>query len=61
VLQLAPSTYYAARDRAPSACSVRDAELTVEIRRVFDDNFGVYGADKVWVHLGREGLDVGRD
>ena len=61
MLQFAPSTYYAARDRAPSARSVRDAELTVEIRRVFDDNFGVYGVDKVWRQLRREGFAVGRD
>ena len=46
VLQLAPSTYYAARARAPSARSVSDAVLEPEIRRVFDDNPRVYGADK---------------
>jgi len=61
VLQFAPSTYYASRSRAPSARSVRDAQLKVEIRRVFDDNFGVYGADKLWRQLRREGFDVGRD
>lgn len=61
MLQFAPSTYYASRSRAPSARSVRDAQLKVEIRRVFDDNFGVYGADKLWRQLRREGFDVGRD
>ena len=61
MLQFAPSAYYAARDRPLSARSVRDAELTVEIRRVFDDNFGVYGVDKLWRQLRREGFDVGRD
>ena len=55
VLQFAPSTYYAARARAPSARSVSDAVLEPEIRRVFDDNYRVYGADKVWAQLHREG------
>ena len=61
MLQFAPSTYYAARSRPPSDRSVGDAELKAEIRRVFDDHFGVYGADKLWRQLRREGFDVGRD
>jgi putative transposase len=61
VLHIAPSTYYAARSRAPSARALRDAELIVEIGRVHRANFGVYGVEKVWRQLGREGIDVGRD
>jgi len=61
VLQFAPSTYYAAKNRPPSARSVRDAELKELIQRVFDDHFGVYGAEKLWCQLRREGIDVGRD
>ena len=61
VLQVAPSTYYAARDRPPSARARRDTQLKLEIRRVYDANFGVYGARKVWRQLGREGIAVGRD
>lgn len=61
VLQFAPSTYYAAKRRPPSARSLRDAELKVEIQRVFDENFCVYGANKLWTQLRREGFDVGRD
>jgi putative transposase len=61
VLQVAPSTYYAARGRAPSTRALRDAELKREIRRVYDANFQVYGARKVWRQLGREGVAVGRD
>ena len=34
VLQVAPSTYYAASSRPPSARALRDAELKVEITRV---------------------------
>jgi putative transposase len=61
VLKIAPSSYYAAKARPPSARAVRDAQLKVEIRRVYDDNFGVYGAEKLWRQLHREGIAVGRD
>jgi putative transposase len=61
VLQFAPSTYYAAKRRPPSPRSLRDVELKVEIQRVFDENFCVYGANKLWTQLRREGFDVGRD
>ncbi len=61
MLQFAPSTYYAARDRAPSKRDLRDAELIPEIRRVSVENFGVYGQEKLWRQLNREGIDVGRD
>ena len=38
----------------------RDAELRGRIRRVWDENFGVYGVRKVWRQLGREGVSVAR-
>ncbi len=38
----------------------RDEALRPEIRRVFEDNWSVYGARKVWHQLRREGLDVAR-
>jgi putative transposase len=60
VLQVAPSTYYAAKTRRPCRRRVRDEELRVEIRRVHAENFGVYGARKVWRQLNREGIRVGR-
>ena len=47
-LQVAPSTYYAALSRPPSERQVRDGELKVEIARVHQDNFDVYGTEKVW-------------
>jgi putative transposase len=59
-LQVAPSTYYAAKKRSPSARTVRDEELKKEIQRVFDDHYGVYGARKVWRQLRREGVEVAR-
>jgi putative transposase len=42
-LKIATSTYYAAKNRALSARSVRDAELRTQISRVHTDNFSVYG------------------
>ena len=38
----------------------RDQELCQEIRRVFEENFQVYGARKIWRQLKREGVDVAR-
>jgi putative transposase len=59
-LQIAPSSYYARKTRPPSRRALRDLELRREIRRVFDSNYGVYGADKVWATLNREGTRVAR-
>jgi putative transposase len=61
VLQVAPSTYYAAISRPLSARRQRDEQLKLEIGRVHRDNFGVYGIEKVWQQLNREGTRVGRD
>jgi putative transposase len=44
----------------PCRRAVRDAELMAHIRRVFHDNYGVYGARKVWRQLNREGIAVAR-
>ena len=60
VLQVAPSSYYAAIRRPPSARQRRDAGLKEEIRRVWDEHRQVYGADKVWAQLKREGIPVAR-
>lgn len=65
VLPIAPSTYHAhaARRADPArlpARTRRDAELKGDIQRVFQDNFEVYGARKVWRQLRREGRDVAR-
>ena len=60
VLQVAPSGYYAAIGRPPSARRRRDAVLQVAIRRVWDEHRQVYGADKVWAQLRREGTPVAR-
>jgi transposase InsO family protein len=60
VLGIAPSTYYAARKRPPSARSLRDAELRPQILRVYEENLAVYGADKIWDQLNKDGVRVAR-
>jgi putative transposase len=60
-LPVAPSSYYAARRRPPSARAVSDAELGPKVLKVFNDNYRVYGARKLWRQLHREGVRVGRD
>ena len=59
-VQIAPSTYYAAKARPPSARAVRDATLVADIRVVHKANLGVYGARKVHAELNREGVPVAR-
>jgi putative transposase len=61
VLQVAPSTYYAAMPRALSARSVRDTVLAPQLNGLWSDNFGVYGPRKLWKAARRSGHDVGRD
>ncbi len=65
VLPIAPSTYHAhaARRADPGrlpARARRDAALKVAIRRVFEENFRVYGVRKVWRQLDREGIGAAR-
>ena len=59
-LQVAPSSYYAAIRRPPSARRRRDEGLKEEIRRVWDEHRQVYGAAKVWAQLKREAIPVAR-
>jgi putative transposase len=56
VLQVAPATYYAATTRPPSARQTRDDQLQAEITRIWTEHLGVYGADKGWAQLKREGF-----
>ena len=63
VLPIAPSTYYAHKAfqsdpslRSPRA--QRDKWLQKEIRRVWKENRELYGAEKVWKQLNREGIRV---
>ena len=58
VLQVAPSSYYAAKKRAPSARARRQEVLKAAIVAVFEGNYRCYGARKVWRQLRREGTVV---
>ena len=65
VLQIAPSGYrrHAALRRHPEqrcARVRRDEVLVPEIERIWNANLQVYGADKVWRQLSREGTAVAR-
>jgi transposase InsO family protein len=65
VLPIAPSTYHAhiARRTDPAKAPPRvrrDPELRRHIRRIWDENFQVYGVRKVWRQLRREGIAVAR-
>jgi transposase InsO family protein/transposase-like protein len=65
VLPIAPSTYYhhKAREADPTlrpARSQRDEQLREQIRRVWKENFQVYGVRKVWRQLNREGHTAAR-
>ena len=65
VLPIAPSTYYELKMREKDPAKApqryhRDAYLRKEIQRVWDENFYVYGAHKVWKQLNREGIPAAR-
>jgi transposase InsO family protein len=65
LLPIAPSTYYEniAKREDVDRLSVRargDIAWKIEIRRVLNENFQVYGVRKVWRQLQREGFDVAR-
>ena len=65
LLPIAPSIYYAhkAREVNPERLprrAKRDAQLKIEIRRVWEENFKVYGVRKVWRQLGREQIHTAR-
>ena len=65
VLQIAPSAYrrHAARRRGQATLSVRtrrDVALMPVIEQVWNTNLRVYGADKVWKQMNREGVAVAR-
>jgi transposase InsO family protein len=65
VLPIAPSTYYEHKARRADPGRLpprakRDATLRDHIRRVWQQNFQVYGVRKVWRQLHREGIAVAR-
>jgi putative transposase len=60
-VSVAPSTYYDAKTRPPSARACRDAVLGPALVALWEDNYRVYGVRKLWKAARRAGHDVGRD
>lgn len=58
---MAPSSYYAAKTRTPSARAVRDEELIPQLVGLWEANYRVYGVRKLWKAATRAGIDIGRD
>jgi len=61
VLQVAPSTYYAAKKRPLSARAIRDAVMIPVLVALWEANYRVYGAHKLWKAAHRAGHEIGRD
>jgi putative transposase len=61
VLQVAPSSYYEAKSRPPSARTVRDAELKDALLGLWQENYCVYGVRKLHKAARRAGHQIGRD
>ena len=61
VLEIAPSTYYSAKARPPSARAVRDEVLMPLLLALWERNYSVYGRRKLTKAARKAGLDVGRD
>jgi putative transposase len=52
--KIAPATYYEHRGRPPTAREARDADLKPKVAQAHVENYGVYGARKVWLTLNRQ-------
>ncbi len=64
-LDIAPSTYYRYQNQRQhpekrSQRDRRDDQLKLEVQRVYDENYSVYGVRKVWHQLQRESFSVVR-
>jgi putative transposase len=58
--KFAPSTYYEACGREPSARAIRDERIKELIVAAYDENYSCYGARKMWLYLRQAGHDVAR-
>ena len=61
VLQVAPSTYYAAKTRPLSARRLRDDVVKAAMVVIWEANYSVYGVRKLWKAMLRGGHTIGRD
>ena len=60
-LQAAPPTYWSAKRHPPSARSLRDAAMMPVLRALWQANYSVDGARKLWIAARRASHDIGRD
>jgi len=60
-LKIAPSTYYQRRRQQVTEAELEDAYLANALVTLWGENWGVYGARKLWKAAGHTGLEVGRD
>jgi putative transposase len=60
-IQIAPSTYYARRQQPVTAAELAEAYLVNALVTLHQDNWGAYGARKLWHAARRAGFDIGRD
>ena len=58
---MAPSSYYAAKTRTPSARAQRDEELIPRLVELWEANYRVYGVRKLWKAARRAGIAIDRD
>lgn len=58
---MAPSSYYAAKNRTPSARMLRDEEMIPQLVELWEANYRVYGVRKLWKAARRTGIMIGRD
>lgn len=61
VLQVAPSTCYAANGRSASTRQLRDAEIALRLLEIWERDYSVYGVRKLWKAVKRAGIDIDRD
>ena len=61
LLQVAPSSYYAAKARTPSTRAMRGEALTPQLVELREVNYRVYGVRKLWKAARREGIVIGLD
>jgi putative transposase len=61
VLEIAPTTYWSAKNRIPCARKIRDLELGPKIEAIWVKNYSVYGRRKLAKAVRKAGIDAGRD
>lgn len=60
-ITIAPSTYYARRSQPVTDTELEEAYTANALRTLWQENWGVYGARKLWHAARRSGIGIGRD